>query len=398
MMFQSNRAPSRREALMLGAASAAGLMGGPALGRSPGPEPLLARLSDGPRINAHAHILPASWWAREGDPADAYAAQLQRSMRLARLMIGRQLEAESEAERATYLEAARARTSAWTFEEAASVYLEDLAAAGFDRVFNLTMDNLPVGGGPGAEFTDDFERILRDCAQSRAVFGDRIVHFAGVDPRRGSTAADLLELAVTEYGFAGYGEMIGTLWGVAPDDESLMYPIYERAQALGVPVILDATQGRGFSEPARFARVAADFPVLRICAAGAGAGVAPVAGSTGQPQAAEWAFLELAEQHETIFLDIGDWQAVASGAPPYRRGDGSARRTVEFLSRALSGPAGGRIMFGSDYPIFATLYSEPDWIAALAQASEESDAPLGRADWTRLFSTSPQRFLTADPR
>lgn len=102
--------------------------------------------------------------------------------------------------------------------------------------------------------------------------------------------------------------------------------------------------------------------------------------------------LQLAEQHPNLWLDLDDWQRDDHLGPDV---------FVEFLRRALRGPVGDRVMFGSDYPIFGASYSESDWIGQLLEAGARIEGtPLAAEELERFFSTNALRFcgldLTAD--
>jgi predicted TIM-barrel fold metal-dependent hydrolase len=343
-------------------------------------------------FNAHAHILPSNWWAPPGASKEAFQSTLEAAARTNQLVAARQLEGVPESVKSRYLDLAADRGKLWTFDDALAFYFERMDEAGIDAVFNLTMDNLPIGGRGDTSYTRDFMRILEDDYRARQAHPERLISFAGVDPRRGAEAVDLFEQAVLDFGFAGYGEMIGTLWDVSPADRTLMYPIMEKAAELKVPVFIDATQNKGRSQPADFEKLARDFPGVKICIAGAGAGVGPIETPTGTVLARD-AFLALAERHEKLYLDLGDWQGVAAGEPPFRRGDGSAEITLRYLRRALDGPAGSRIMFGTDYPIFAGLYAESDWISTLFDAASELEIEFSDDDWGRFFADNAAEFI-----
>jgi len=116
--------------------------------------------------------------------------------------------------------------------------------------------------------TNDF---VAGCAHTHP---DAFVGFASVDPLKGPAAVAELERAVHDLGLRGL-KLHPTAQGFRPDDRAV-YPIYETADALGIPVTVHTgTTGLGagmpgggrlkleFSRPIYLDAVAADFPGLQ---------------------------------------------------------------------------------------------------------------------------------------
>jgi predicted TIM-barrel fold metal-dependent hydrolase len=76
---------------------------------------------------------------------------------------------------------------------------------------------------------------------------------------------------------------------------------------------------------------------------------------------------------------------------------GTAGKAPDFVRRALSGPARRRIMFGSDYPVFANLYTERDWIELVLQEAQNEGQPFPEEDLLLFFSENALRFLGLEP-
>jgi len=137
-------------------------------------------------------------------------------------------------------------------------YLLELDVAGLDRAVVLPIDARTTRGG--AVYSND--QIAELCAMS-----DRLIGFASVDPGRPSAADDVSD-AVTRLGLRGL-KLAPAMQQVFPDDDRLE-PVYERAEALGIPILFHAGMSwepgsrLAFGHPLRFERVAADHPRLRI--------------------------------------------------------------------------------------------------------------------------------------
>jgi hypothetical protein len=50
-------------------------------------------------------------------------------------------------------------------------------------------------------------------------------------------------------------------------------------------------------------------------------------------------------------------------------------------------------MFGTDYPIFAGLYAESDWISALFDAARALEIEFSDDDWGRFFADNAAEFI-----
>ena len=350
---------------------------------------LLKSLVKGRTVNVHAHVLSPKWWPAnptrppgwEATPDERRYAQEARARRKEDQAA---LEAAlSEQKKKEYAARAERLRKAGTLEEQAACYLLEMDEAGLDLMVNHTMDHSEFPGFAGRMYALPFEQVLEECAGLKERFPDRFEMFAGVDPRRGRAGVKLFERAVVEFGALGLGEMVSTQWRTMPNDKKLCYPFYEKAAELGVPLMQDATMDLGFSRPELFEQMARDFPTLKICLGGCGAGVAPVPGPQGLMPAHD-TMLMLAETHENVWLDLDDWQ---------RRDLEGIRVFTDFVRRALSGPARRRIMFGSDYPVFANLYTERDWIETVLQEAQNEGPPFSEQDLTLFFSENALRLL-----
>lgn len=165
----------------------------------------------------------------------------------------------------------------------------------------LSMSGLPpTGGGTVADFISALDAhgidvavytgrqgvggFLSNDTIAEAVhkFPTRLIGFAGVDPREGPAAVRELERSAKELGLRGLAldppDKTDDRDGRGYDDERLMYPLYEAAQGLNIPVVL--TMGPRtvrFGAPRAADQIAADFPTLTI-----------VCSHAGWPEASEW--------------------------------------------------------------------------------------------------------------
>ena len=187
--------------------------------------------------------------------------------------------------------------------------------------------------------TNDF---VAECARDHP---DAFLGFASVDPLKGDAAVAELERAVRQLGLRGL-KLHPTAQGFRPDDRSV-YPIYETASALGIPMTVHTgTTGLGagmpggrrlklgLSRPMYLDSVAADFPDLQI-----------VMAHPAWPWQDEQ--LAVALHKPNTWIDLSGW---------------SPRRFAPDLVRNIQGALQDRVLFGTDYPFL----SHEQWFGAWA--------------------------------
>lgn len=159
--------------------------------------------------------------------------------------------------------------------------------------------------------------------------------FAAIDPWKGIIAMRELERAVKELGMMGI-KFQQAIQGFYPNDRNLLYPFYEKAVELGVPVLFHCgTTGAGaglpggggfrldYTRPIPYIDdVACDFPGLTIIMAHPG-----------------WPWIEeqlaVLLHKANVYMDLSGW------APKY---------FPEFLKREINGRLQDKMLYGSDYP------------------------------------------------
>lgn len=172
-------------------------------------------------------------------------------------------------------------------------------------------------------------------------FPGRYTAFVGVDPRR-EGAVELLERGVTQWGFRGL--KLHPAAGFYPDDRDI-YPIYEKAAELGVPVITHtgaspAPLRSKYTVPVYLDDVVTDFPELTVIAAHMGQGW--------------WQELaSLAHANHNLLVDI-------SGTQPLAVADyGQFCRVLRTMITS-AGPES--VLFGTDGLVFANILAPKHWV------------------------------------
>jgi len=92
-------------------------------------------------------------------------------------------------------------------------------------------------------------------------YPDRLIAFAGVDPRRGKAGVLELRRCVEELGFRGL--KLWTIAGFYPDEDAY-YPLYAEAERLGITIMVHTGLGPGYSylktcRPVYTDKIAVDF-------------------------------------------------------------------------------------------------------------------------------------------
>ncbi|MBI4285621.1 MAG: amidohydrolase [Chloroflexi bacterium] len=206
--------------------------------------------------------------------------------------------------------------------------VKDMDEAGVDKACIHIID-VALYAGVGDEDCLPLEQQHRIFAEAVKRHPDRLIAFAGVDPRR-PDAIKLVERAVKEWGFKAL-----KLWPPAGfrASDACVYPLYNACQNLGIPVwIHSGTEIAPFSmantHPMFVEDVAVHFPDLKIVIAHA-----------GEVWWREGAFV--ANTRPNVSVDIANWEAIFLHSPLrfYRE----LRDLVNIAGR-------NKVLFGSDWP------------------------------------------------
>jgi hypothetical protein len=254
--------------------------------------------------------------------------------------------------------------------------LDEMDAAGIDTAILFAMDY----DWTGAKLAVPHEAQIRLLAEVRDRHPGRFILFAAIDPRRGKAGLDLLRRAKAEQGISGMGEFAPHFFGFAPNDRERCYPIYELCQELDLPIApncsIVASHVSRWCDPKYFEDVAHDFPNINVSLT-----------SAGLPHWRDTA-LALAQSKQNIFLDIGDWQANWTSDP--------AGEVLRFVRAALDTDARHKILFGSDYPVFARSVSERSWVGLFMEGAAKRGVRFTDEELHLFFSDNAQEFLDRD--
>jgi predicted TIM-barrel fold metal-dependent hydrolase len=147
------------------------------------------------------------------------------------------------------------RESASYVERSIELFVDEMDDAHIDLAVIMGQH---AGAAWGSVSNDDIGELIR-------LHPNRFVGFAGVDPHEPDPGGEIRR-SVEELGCRGISVLPG--WSDPPlhDDDKAVYPIYEEAAALEIPVMITSSHVIGpdmsYAMPEYVQRVALDFPQL----------------------------------------------------------------------------------------------------------------------------------------
>ena len=253
----------------------------------------------------------------------------------------------------------------------AEMLLAQMDEAGIDKSVIFPVDFGVALGEPEVSI----EEVNRKFAELVKKHPDRLIAFAGVDPRR-KNALDLFRQCVEEWGMKGL--KLHPCSGFYPNQKEV-YPMLEKACELKVPVLFHSGSmmvplKAKYSQPIYFDDLGADFPDLPIIAAHSG-------GLYGYHQMISVMSIKL-----NIMSDISAWQINADRHYPFFCK--ALRELMDFVEPE-------RIFFGTDSPSFWSIMSNKDWVQLLKDLPQ--NAPDGTTfteeEINLLLGGNAQRLL-----
>ncbi len=232
------------------------------------------------------------------------------------------------------------------------VLLEEMRTAGIHYTLIMPLD-LGLELSEAGVSIEEKNRLIADIVRHHP---QQLGAFCGVDPRR-PTGLNLFEKAVKEWGMRGL--KLDPASGFYPNDP-LVYPYYEKACELGVPVLCHTGAAippfrNKYCDPIHLDDVTLDFPELTVIAAHAGFG---------------WwqqtAFL--ISKKVNLLADISGWQTVAA-----RDYGLFCRYFRDFLSIA----GAQNVLFATDGPAFRIYgLNNREWVDLIKSLPEKSPAGI----------------------
>ncbi|MQA81646.1 MAG: amidohydrolase family protein [Streptosporangiales bacterium] len=259
--------------------------------------------------------------------------------------------------------------------------IAQMDTAGIDKAVILTLD-WELGIGEPSKVS--IEQIHERYHNMVELHGDRLVAFAGIDPRR-DNAVELLEWAVQRLDMRGL--KVYPPAGFYPYDTRL-YPLYERCQAWGLPVVIHtgttiAMLRPRFANPLGVQDVQIDFPKLTIWMAHAGF---------------PWWWDEavsVAETSASTYLELSNWEEEA-----YQHEERVIRRIADARDRI----GAHRILFGTDHfsgPRYRgedKLVSWTRWVSGLSERAARYGVEFSDEEVGLILGGNAERCLVLAPK
>ncbi len=193
----------------------------------------------------------------------------------------------------------------------------------------------------------DNELVSEFCRASH-----RLIPFASINPFTSPRPAEELERLVVDHNFRGL-KLYPTYQHYYPN-EARIYPVYAKAQELGIPVLLHVGSSvfvgarLKYGDPLFLDDVAVDFPQLVL-----------IQSHSGRPFWYDRAFA-LARLHENVYMEV-------AGLPPQRLLDYFPE--LEKLAH--------KVIYGSDWPGVPTIRENVLAIRKLPVGEEAKELILG---------------------
>ena len=249
--------------------------------------------------------------------------------------------------------------------------LAEMDEAGIDKSIILPVDFGVALGDPEVSI----EKVNKKYSELAQKYPDRLIAFAGVDPRR-KNALDLFKGCVEEWGMKGL--KLHPCTGFYPNQKEV-YPLLEKACEWKIPVLFHSGAmmvplRSKYSQPIHFDDLGTDFPDLPIIVAHSG-------GIFGYTQ-----MISIMSVKLNIMADISSWQVIAT--KNYTFFCKALRELMDFVEPE-------RIFFGSDSPSFRSVMSNKDWVELIKDLPEKVTDSIAfrREEITALLGGNAQKLL-----
>ncbi|MCD6281472.1 MAG: amidohydrolase family protein [Deltaproteobacteria bacterium] len=232
-----------------------------------------------------------------------------------------------------------------------SKLIANMDASGVDKAFIMALD-WGYGIGEARKTVDEINQFYGSIAKN---YPDRVVAFAGVDPRRPG-AVDILDRAVNDYGCRGL--KYHPTSGFYPDSEE-SYKVLEKAQSLGIPLLshmgpISKPLKSKYARPIYLDTIVSDFPKLTVI---------------GAHMSFCWwrEFVNIiAAKATTLYADFSGHQVTAK------------RNFSEFchmMRDAFDEATAEKFLWGTDNPVLEAVIPMKDWLKMIKDLPE--NAPDG---------------------
>jgi hypothetical protein len=246
--------------------------------------------------------------------------------------------------------------------------IAEMDAAGIDKTLLVAVD-FELAWAAGSFSAREFNDLIGEAYRK---YPDRIIPYAGIDPRRGAGAIEELKRCVEVLGCRGM--KLWPLTGFVPDEIGY-YPLYEEAARLGVNIVVHTGMGPPdsylkYCRPVYVDKLAVDFREIVFIMAHFGA-----------PWVEE--ALAVAGKNRNVYADISAWQLTCRAFPM------ALYQTISMAKLMHGGVH--KVLFGTDFPCFVEIYSQKEWVDCIRGL--EIPAPLQIMGLPEITNEDKERIL-----
>jgi len=254
------------------------------------------------------------------------------------------------------------------WDPSGEILLEEMETAGIDKTIILPQD-FEIGLSKPKVTIEEQNRIHAELMKK---YPDKLVAFAGIDPRRES-CLEFLEKCIKERGMRGLKLHPGT--GFFPDDKRV-YPIYEKCLDLKIPVLFHSGPiiyplRSKPAHPIYLDDVATDFPDLTIIVAHMSHGW--------------WRdLLAIASVKPNLFVDVSGWEMEVMT----HYGD-----FCKILRKFIDELGSERILFGTDGPGFRSVCPPAEYLRIIRELPERSKVKFDEEEILDIMGRNAESIL-----
>ncbi len=259
----------------------------------------------------------------------------------------------------------------------ATTLIKNMDNTGIDKALTMGVD---LGFNPDiGEAKMSVEEMNQWVADQVAPYSDRLYALCAVDPRRGEQAIKLVEKAVDEWGMVGIKFYPPA--GFFPDNPTF-YPLYERMVELDIALHSHSSVASftpcaaKYADPIYLDSIASRFPDLKI-------NMIHMGGMNNI-----FKCVELMYSRPNLYADITGQQ---------QSGYFMEERFLRTLGDILNTPSlytiKDRIMFGTDWPLFADDSSWVDFVTNIPERAKKYGIRIKQRDIKNILGENAKKFL-----
>ena len=264
----------------------------------------------------------------------------------------------------------------------AKTYVGQMENAGIDKGLVMGVDwalHPDIGEGPWS-MEESNEWVAKEANE----YPDKLLAICAIDPRRGKSAVELLDMAVNKWEMKGL--KLHPTSGYYPDDPAY-FPLYEKCLELNVPVYshtaatIVAPLMSKYADPIYLDTVAAKFPDLKI--------VMLHCGSLSY----SYKCAEIMGSRPNVYAELSGYQAQARLMPEHFL---HTLRNILNMGALYGPPIREKVMFGTDWPMLEMALDQKawvEWIQNIPEKATEFGLKFSRKEIKMILRKNAEKFL-----